>query len=123
MLSKMCTNRPSLSSKDEISRNKVGVTEVVPSKHSINLMPPVYTGPIVIMTCFVDFQHPRLIPFYRTISLFYTFAPSLYTSTVREYYNYFQVTFTRVPFASWLSNFLPLNSKSRTLIRAFFFLL
>jgi hypothetical protein len=28
--SKTCTHRPSLSSKDEISRNKVGLTEVEP---------------------------------------------------------------------------------------------
>ena len=52
----MCTNRPSLSSKDEISRNKVGVTEVVPSKYSINLMPSAYTGKIAALACFVVFN-------------------------------------------------------------------
>jgi hypothetical protein len=47
ILPKICTHRPSLSSKDEISRNKVDVIEIASSNVSY-IMNPTYTKNIVI---------------------------------------------------------------------------
>lgn len=43
MESKTCTYRPSLSSKDEISRNIVGLMEIEPDRVIAYIMPLTYT--------------------------------------------------------------------------------